>query len=158
MWTRCEKQSKRGRANPIVATGLFTQQATSNSWCNKQQNGTWLHFLALRRRRVQCAWGLGAAEYSEHSGRTQKYICRKCIAVKPLPLRFGNTTKWMESWRTHKFSFLPFPRLVPFGNSRFNWHSESEQENNLDMWLNHSLREEAIWMHFSFQCSYWLCM
>ena len=45
--TRREKRSKLGGANPIVATGLFTLQATSNVWCNKQQNGTWLHFFTL---------------------------------------------------------------------------------------------------------------
>ena len=42
-----QTRSKIGRTNPIVVTGLFTLQATSNARCNKQQNGTWLHFYRV---------------------------------------------------------------------------------------------------------------
>ncbi len=47
-WTRRERRSKLGRENPIVATGLYTLHATSNTLSNMCQNGTWLHLFALR--------------------------------------------------------------------------------------------------------------
>ena len=59
--TRRQKRSKLGRKNPVVATGLFTLQATSN----KHQNGTWLHLFESRRAllpSVHQAWNRIAAE------------------------------------------------------------------------------------------------
>ncbi len=71
---RSKKRSKLPRANPIVATGLFTLQATSNAWCKKQQNGTWLHFFVSRRvtRCIQCAWGLNVPETWRRECRNAK--------------------------------------------------------------------------------------
>ncbi len=47
--TPCEKWSKFGCKNPIVATWLLALQATSNAPSNKRQNGTWLHLFESRR-------------------------------------------------------------------------------------------------------------
>ena len=53
---RHKKRSKLGRTNPIVATWLFTLQAMSNAWHNKEPGSI---FSLCVAHRVQCAWGLG---------------------------------------------------------------------------------------------------